>query len=42
VNRRGWTTRPEQGVPVTALVAEVVDEVERKGLPEDRAPAPSS
>ena len=40
VNRRGWTTKPEQGVPVGELVAEVVDEVERKGLPEDRAPAP--
>jgi threonyl-tRNA synthetase len=39
VNRRSWTTRPEQGVPVADLVAEVVDEVARKGLPEDRAPA---
>ena len=38
VNRRGWTTKPEQGVPVAALVAEAVAEVERKGLPEDRAP----
>jgi hypothetical protein len=32
-------TRPEHGVPVADLVAEVVDEVARKGLPEDRAPA---
>ena len=39
VNRRGWTTRPEHGVPVADLVAEAVAEVERKGLPEDRAPA---
>ncbi len=39
VNRRSWTTRPEQGVPLADLVAEVVDEVARKGLPEDRAPA---
>ncbi len=39
VNRRSWTTRPEQGVPLPDLVSEVVDEVHRKGLPEDRAPA---
>jgi threonyl-tRNA synthetase len=39
VNRRGWTTRPEHGVPVADLVKEAVTEVERKGLPEDRAPA---
>ncbi len=39
VNRRGWTTKPEQGVPLDDLVTEVVDEVGRKGLPEDRAPA---
>ena len=26
-------------MPVADLVAEVTDEVERKGLPEDRAPA---
>ena len=37
VNRRGWTTRPEQGVPMADLVAEVTAEVDRKGLPEDRA-----
>ena len=41
VNRRSWTTRPEQGVPLGDLVTEVVDEVGRKGLPEDRAPAPA-
>ena len=39
VNRRGWETKPEHGVPLATFVAEVVDEVERKGLPEDRAPA---
>jgi hypothetical protein len=39
VNRRGWTTRPEHDVPVADLVKEAVAEVERKGLPEDRAPA---
>jgi threonyl-tRNA synthetase len=38
VNRRGWETKPEHGVPVDTLVAEVVDEVARKGRPEDRAP----
>ncbi len=38
VNRRGWPEKPERGVPVDAFVAEVVDEVGRKGLPEDRAP----
>ena len=38
VNRRGWTTKPEQGVARGRLVAEAVAEVERKGLPEDRAP----
>ncbi len=42
VNRRGWDTKPEKGVPVADLVAEVNDEVARKGLPEDRAPAPAS
>ena len=39
VNRRGWETKPELGVPLATFVAEVVDEVERLGLPEDRAPA---
>ena len=39
VNRRGWETKPELGVALATFVAEVVDEVERKGLPEDRAPA---
>jgi hypothetical protein len=38
VNRRSWTTRPEQGVDFEAFVAEVHAEVARKGLPEDRAP----
>ena len=38
VNRRGWPGRPEHGVGVDGLVAEVVDEVARKGRPEDRAP----
>ena len=42
VNRRGWTTKPEQGVPLADLVTEVVDEVARRGLPEDRAPAAAS
>ncbi len=42
VNRRGWTTKPEHDVPVADLVAEVVDEVDCKGLPEDRAPAAAS
>jgi threonyl-tRNA synthetase len=37
VNRRGWP-KPEHGVGVEAFVAEAVAEVERKGLPEDRAP----
>jgi threonyl-tRNA synthetase len=36
VNRRGSTdNRPERGVDVTDFVAEVVDEVVRKGSPED-------
>ena len=39
VNRRGWDTKPEHGVPLDDLLAEVSAEVERKGLPEDRAPA---
>jgi threonyl-tRNA synthetase len=38
VNRRGWA-KPEHGVALDAFVAEVVAEVVRKGLPEDRAPA---
>ncbi len=42
VNRRGWTTRPEQGVALVDLVAEIVEEVGRRGLPEDRAPAAAS
>ena len=41
VNRRGWGTKPEQGVAVADAVAEIVEEVGRKGRPEDRAPAPS-
>jgi threonyl-tRNA synthetase len=42
VNRRGWDPPPQKGVPVADLVAEATDEVARKGLPEDRAPAPAS
>jgi threonyl-tRNA synthetase len=42
VNRRSWTTKPEQGVAVADVVREVADEVARRGLPEDRAPAPAS
>jgi threonyl-tRNA synthetase len=41
VNRRGWTTKPEQGVALDAFVTEVGDEVARRGLPEDRAPEPA-
>jgi threonyl-tRNA synthetase len=41
VNRRGWPGRPEHGVAIEDLVAEVVDEVARKERPEDRAPAVS-
>ena len=36
VNRRGWVGKPELGVPIGAFMAEVVDEVGRKGRPEDR------
>ena len=39
VNRRGWETKPEQGVATADLVAEVTDDVAAKGRPEDRAPA---
>ena len=42
VNRRGWDPRPEKGVPVADLVAEVAAEVERKGLPEDRSSVPAT
>jgi hypothetical protein len=42
VNRRGWETKPEQGVETDALVAEVAGEVAGKGRPEDRAPAAGS
>jgi threonyl-tRNA synthetase len=38
VNRRGWP-KPEQDVSLPAFLDEVRDEVARKGLPEDRAPA---
>ncbi len=31
VNRRGWTTKPEQGVPLSDLVTEVIDEVGAQG-----------
>jgi len=39
VNRRGWETKPEQGVATDTLVAEVTGEVAAKGRPEDRARA---
>jgi threonyl-tRNA synthetase len=42
VNRRGWGGRPEHGVPLGDLLSEVTAEVERKGLPEDRAPVAAS
>ena len=42
VNRRGWTTKPEHGVLLADVVTEIIDEVDRKGLPEDRAPAPAN
>ncbi len=38
VNRRGWDTKPEHGVALDDLLGEVTGEVDRKGLPEDRAP----
>jgi threonyl-tRNA synthetase len=38
VNRRGWP-KPEQDVPLHSFLEEVRDEVARRGLPEDRAPA---
>ncbi len=38
VNRRGWGTKPEHGVPLGDLLAEVIDEVASRGRPEDRAP----
>jgi len=38
VNRRGWSTKPEHGVPLGDLLAEVIDEVACRGRPEDRAP----
>jgi hypothetical protein len=38
VNRRGWSGKPELGVALDDLLAEVTAEVDRKGLPEDRAP----
>jgi threonyl-tRNA synthetase len=38
VNRRGWAGKPEHGVALDDLLAEVTAEVARKGLPEDRAP----
>ena len=42
VNRRGWTTQARAGrARSPILVTEVADEVARKGLPEDRAPAPA-
>jgi threonyl-tRNA synthetase len=41
VNRRGWP-KPEQDVPLRSFLDEVRDEVARRGLPEDRAPASES
>jgi threonyl-tRNA synthetase len=38
VNRRGWGGKPEHGVARGDFLAEVTEEVARKGLPEDRAP----
>jgi threonyl-tRNA synthetase len=38
VNRRGWP-KPEHDVPLRAFLDEARDEVARRGLPEDRAPA---
>ncbi len=38
VNQRSWP-KPEQDVPLSAFLDEVRDEVARKGMPEDRAPA---
>jgi threonyl-tRNA synthetase len=38
VNRRGWP-KPEHDVPLRSFLDEVRDEVARRGLPEDRAPA---
>jgi threonyl-tRNA synthetase len=39
VNRRGWDGKPQHGVALDNLLAEVTDEVAGKSLPEDRAPA---
>ncbi|HVB92248.1 MAG TPA: threonine--tRNA ligase [Acidimicrobiales bacterium] len=36
VNRRGSDAKPDRGVKVAECVADVVDEVARKGVPEDR------
>jgi threonyl-tRNA synthetase len=41
VNRRGWP-KPEKNVPLAAFLDEVRDEVARRGLPEERAPASES
>ena len=41
VNRRGWP-KPEHDVPLRSFLDEVRDEVARRGLPEDRAPAPDA
>jgi threonyl-tRNA synthetase len=38
VNRRGWP-KPEHDVPLDAFLSEVREEVARRGLPEERAPA---
>jgi threonyl-tRNA synthetase len=38
VNRRGWDTKPEHGVPLADVLSEIMVEVVAKGRPEDRAP----
>ena len=41
VNRRGWP-KPQHDVPLRSFLDEARDEVVRRGLPEDRAPAAGS
>ena len=40
VNRRGWASKPEKGVPVAALVAEVRAEVAAQGAPRGQGARP--
>ena len=42
VNRRGWTTKPEQGVALADLVAEVADEVDAQGPARGPGAGPSA